>query len=162
MPATAIFRADPDRYVGFWRRWLTCLPCRRDLGAPLIEVKSGGACTGTTCTIVFTADASDPDGDNFRVTWNGCEADITNSMECTAVAGAPGMVEAIAEARDAYGITNAAKLQVHIHAAAFDASAWTACGPAGFRTRTVEVSALTLDPARAVPVPASEEACRSR
>ena len=162
MPAYDIFKAKPDRYVGFWRRWLTCGPCRLDLGVPVVAVKSGGDCTGTTCTIVFTADASDPDDDNFTVRWNGCEVDVTNTMECTVVAGAPEMVEVIAEVRDSYGFKQTATRQAHIYAAAHDVSQWTACGPAGFRTRTVTVSGLTLDPARAVPAPASGEDCRSR
>jgi hypothetical protein len=83
-------------------------------------------------------------------------------MECTVVAGRPEMVEAIAEVSDSYGFKQTATRQAHVYAAAHDASPWTACGPAGFRTRTVTVSGLTLDPARAVPAPASWEDCRSR
>jgi hypothetical protein len=112
-----------------------------------------------TCTIVFSAEVSDPDGDNFRVEWKGCEASDVDPLDCAVITGQPGVVGVRAEARDSYGITSEVTAEAAILPAAYTVSSWRECDSAHRRTRSVVVSALTLDPGRALPEPAASEAC---
>lgn len=52
---------------------------------PTVVVRGGGAChpsPGRPCTVIFEAEASDPDGDAVTLTWTGCAAGTGGRATC--------------------------------------------------------------------------------
>lgn len=76
---------------------------------PTVNVRGGGSChpkVNARCTIEFSAEASDPDGDALTYRWSGCASGGGRTALCTIPR--PGLFTGEVEVEDARGLTGRA------------------------------------------------------
>lgn len=82
---------------------------------PTVALKGGGSCHPsfeyeahvTPCTVMFEAEASDPDGDALSYEWSGCASGSGARAEC--VVSAPGEFPARVRVSDVHGASSGAR-----------------------------------------------------
>ncbi len=128
-----------DVWVPYSPRMIQCTPPNH---APVVTVSGGGECR-VPCTAVFSAQASDPDGEPVTLVWSGCASGSGSTVSCPIVA--PGTVTAEVTVSDGRG--GSATASTSAAGYANRAPTVTLSGPAGCVVPcTVTVSASAADP----------------